>query len=57
LHRRGCKKVVIPRDWFNILSYALTDSGHSSDCGTLLAGCYGKFGTPFGARRIPLRLR
>jgi len=57
LQRRGCKKVVIPRDWFNILSYALTDSRHCSDCGTLLAGCYGKFGTPFGARRIPLRLR
>lgn len=52
----GCGKTVIARDWYEILDYALDDSGHCRHCGTAIAGRFGRFATPFGARRIPVRL-
>ena len=55
-HCPGCGKVVIQRDWYDILAYALDDNGHCRHCGTAIAGRYGKFGQPFGARRIPVQL-
>jgi pyruvate formate lyase activating enzyme len=45
---------VIERDWYEILSYDLDDSGRCKHCGTALAGRFTKFGTPFGARRQPV---
>ncbi len=53
----SCENVVIDRDWYEIRNYALTDAGACNHCGTQLAGRYQKFGKPFGARRIPVRLR
>jgi pyruvate formate lyase activating enzyme len=51
-----CGEKVIERDWYEILRYALDDTGHCQHCGTAIAGRFGKFETPFGARRIPVRL-
>jgi pyruvate formate lyase activating enzyme len=52
----ACGKAVIVRDWYEIRAYHLTDDGECGFCGHRLAGRYGKFGKPFGARRIPVRL-
>jgi pyruvate formate lyase activating enzyme len=55
-HCPGCGKPVIRRDWYEILGYELDDTGHCKHCGTAIAGRFGHFGTPFGARRIPVHL-
>jgi pyruvate formate lyase activating enzyme len=47
---------VIVRDWYEIRDYRLTEDGRCAHCGTGLAGRYGKFGKPFGSRRIPVRI-
>lgn len=52
----GCGKAVIERDWYEILGYALDDAGRCKHCGTAIAGRFGHFGTPFGTKRIPVRL-
>jgi pyruvate formate lyase activating enzyme len=54
----GCGKPVIERDWYEILSYALDDTGHCKHCGTAIAGRFGHFNkeTAFGSRRIPVHL-
>ena len=53
----SCENVVIARDWYEIRNYRLDDAGSCKECGTRLAGRYQKFGKPFGARRIPVRLQ
>ncbi|NWG30590.1 MAG: AmmeMemoRadiSam system radical SAM enzyme [Rhodocyclaceae bacterium] len=52
----GCGKAVIERDWYEILSYSLDDTGHCKHCGTSIAGRFGHFTQAFGARRIPIRI-
>jgi pyruvate formate lyase activating enzyme len=52
----SCEKAVIRRDWYRIDSYELTDAGACQSCGTQIPGRFQKFGTPFGPRRIPVRL-
>jgi pyruvate formate lyase activating enzyme len=52
----GCTRPVIERDWYEILRYNLDDTGRCKHCQTPIAGRFGKFGQPFGARRIPVRL-
>jgi pyruvate formate lyase activating enzyme len=52
----GCNKPVIERDWYRILGYALDATGHCRHCGATVAGRFGEFGTPFGPRRIPVRI-
>ena len=52
----GCKKAVIERDWYEILSYAVTGNGCCAHCGSSIAGRYGNYQQPFGARRIPVRM-
>lgn len=51
-----CGKALIVRDWYQILDYAVTTQGCCPDCGTPLAGRYGHFAPPFGARRIPVAI-
>ncbi|WP_154716445.1 AmmeMemoRadiSam system radical SAM enzyme [Sterolibacterium denitrificans] len=51
-----CHKPVIVRDWYEILDYRLDASGHCPCCGHAIAGRFAKFGKPFGARRIPVRM-
>jgi len=55
-HCPACGEAVIVRDWYEIRAYHLTDEGACAFCDHKLAGRYGKFGKPFGARRIPVRL-
>ncbi|MFN4148368.1 MAG: AmmeMemoRadiSam system radical SAM enzyme [Rhodocyclaceae bacterium] len=52
----SCGKAVIERDWYEILAYSLDDTGHCKHCGAAIAGRFGHFGRPFGARRIPIRI-
>jgi pyruvate formate lyase activating enzyme len=52
----GCGKAVIERDWYEILAYALDDTGHCKHCGSAIPGRFGHFGKPFGAQRIPVQL-
>ncbi len=52
----GCGEAVIVRDWYRILDYRLTDDGRCKACGVAVAGRFGRFGKPFGQRRIPVRL-
>jgi len=52
----GCKQAVIERDWYEILNYALDDTGHCMHCGTAIAGRFGHFDKAFGAKRIPVSL-
>jgi pyruvate formate lyase activating enzyme len=51
-----CENAVVVRDWYEFRSYRLTDDGACRICGAQLAGRYQKFGKPFGAKRIPVRL-
>lgn len=52
----ACGVPLIIRDWYTIRAYRLDDSGACPHCGQRLAGHFGRFDTPFGARRIPVRL-
>jgi pyruvate formate lyase activating enzyme len=52
----ACENAVVVRDWYDIRSYRLTESGACTFCGAQLAGRYRKFSKPFGPRRIPVRL-
>lgn len=51
-----CGKELIVRDWYRIEKYRLTDEGHCPQCGATIAGHFGVFESPFGARRIPVSL-
>lgn len=51
-----CKYCVVKRDWYNILSYDLTNDGKCNQCQTQLPGVFaGEHGT-WGAKRMPIRL-
>jgi pyruvate formate lyase activating enzyme len=52
----ACGEVLIARDWYDVRAYRLTDEGSCTRCGVRIAGRFGKFGKPFGPRRIPVRL-
>lgn len=52
----GCHAALIVRDWYEILHYELGEDGRCPHCGSLLAGRFGGFTRPFGARRMPLQL-
>jgi len=52
----SCGEAVIQRDWYRINAYRLNEQGACASCGAQLAGRYQKFGKPFGARRIPVRI-
>jgi pyruvate formate lyase activating enzyme len=53
----GCHRPVVVRDWYRILRYELSATGHCLHCGKLLAGRYDRFENPFGPQRIPVRLQ
>ena len=52
----SCGQPLIVRDWYEIRAYRLSEIGACTHCGAHLAGRFQKFGKPFGARRIPVRL-
>ncbi len=50
----SCHHSLIERDWYEIGFYDLTDQGTCRQCGTAIAGRFGRFEKPFGSRRIPI---
>jgi len=52
----GCGEQLVVRDWYEIRAYRLTPQGGCTKCGTRIAGRFGSFASPFGRRRIPVRL-
>ena len=52
----GCHAALIERDGYTIRRYDLPDDGRCPHCRTSIAGHFGRFGKPFGAQRIPVRL-
>ena len=64
VHDRGRRRHLLPRlrqgrDRARLVRDSrlhLDDTGHCQHCGTAIAGRFGHFDKPFGARRIPVRL-
>lgn len=52
----SCGSLLIERDGYRILAYRLDACGACTSCGHRLAGRFGKFATPFGARRVPVHI-
>jgi pyruvate formate lyase activating enzyme len=52
----GCGKPVIVRDWYEILSYAVTADGRCRHCAAPLPGRYAAFERPWGRRRVPVHI-
>lgn len=52
----NCGEALIVRDWYEILDYRLDGNGACRHCGTPLAGRFGAYAKPFGARRIPVSI-
>jgi len=52
----SCKTALVVRDWHRIESYRLTGDGRCPECGTGIAGHFGKYTGQFGRRRIPVAL-
>ena len=52
----GCGNAVIVRDWYEILTYALTPEGHCRHCNTCLPGRYQALQRPWGRKRVPVRI-
>ena len=52
----GCGKAVLVRDWYEILSYALTPEGRCRHCDAPLTGRYEAFSRPWGRKRVPVRI-
>ena len=52
----GCNAPLIVRDWYRILDYRVTQSGHCPDCAATIAGRFGERAGTFGQQRIPVRI-
>ncbi len=52
----GCGKAVIVRDWYEILTYALTPEGRCRHCNAQLPGRYGAVERPWGRKRVSVRI-
>jgi pyruvate formate lyase activating enzyme len=52
----ACKTALIVRDWYDISTYKLDETGHCPHCGQAIAGRFGHYEKPFGARRIQVSM-
>jgi len=52
----GCREPVIVRDYYQILSYKLDESGACPRCGHQLAGHFAQHPGSFGRRRLPIHI-
>ncbi len=52
----GCGSALVVRDWHRILVYRISAEGRCTNCATPIAGRFGRFEKPFGARRIPVSI-
>jgi pyruvate formate lyase activating enzyme len=53
----GCGEPVIVRDWYLLGDYRLDDTGHCTNCGTLMPGVFDGPAGEWGPRRQPVSLR
>ncbi|HQR80392.1 MAG TPA: AmmeMemoRadiSam system radical SAM enzyme [Actinomycetota bacterium] len=51
-----CRKAVIERDWYELLSYELDAKGACTNCGTVLPGVFASAPGNWGRRRLPVTL-
>jgi pyruvate formate lyase activating enzyme len=51
-----CGNGVIVRDWYEILTYALTPDGRCRHCAAPLPGRYAAFERPWGRKRVPVHI-
>ena len=54
---RGCGRLLIGRDWFELTRWYLVEEGCCMDCGTPLPGVFEARPGNWGARRQPVLLR
>jgi len=52
----GCRRPVIVRDWYEILSHALTPKGRCKHCDAPVPGRYERFEGQWGRRRVPVHV-
>jgi pyruvate formate lyase activating enzyme len=52
----GCGTCVIERDWYQLGSWQLTESGACRNCGTQIPGVFAGVPGNWGARRVAVRL-
>jgi pyruvate formate lyase activating enzyme len=52
----SCEALLIERDWYRLGTYALTDDGHCTNCGTRLPGKFDGPAGKWGPRRLPVRM-
>ncbi len=52
----SCRRVLIARDWHQILKYELTPDGACRHCGTAIPGRFERFDHQWGRRRVPVRI-
>ncbi|MFN3235162.1 MAG: AmmeMemoRadiSam system radical SAM enzyme [Gammaproteobacteria bacterium] len=52
-----CGECIIGRDWYEILSYDLDDSGKCKFCGAQCAGVFDGPAGHWGSRRVPVRIK
>jgi pyruvate formate lyase activating enzyme len=52
----ACKTALIVRDWYDISTYKLDETGHCAHCGQAIAGRFGHYEKPFGAQRIQVSM-
>ncbi len=52
----GCRRPVIGRDWYELLTYDLDERGACAHCGTVLPGVFAQSPGTWGRRRMPVTL-
>jgi len=52
----GCGVLLIERDWYQLGSWSLDDTGHCQNCSTQMAGVIDGPPGKWGRRRLPVRL-
>ena len=52
----ACGSALVVRDWHRILLYRISADGRCSSCQATVAGRFGRFEKPFGAKRIPVSI-
>jgi pyruvate formate lyase activating enzyme len=52
----ACNHALVERDWYVITHYDITPQGRCPRCSASIAGRFGEFMKPFGAKRIPVSI-
>jgi pyruvate formate lyase activating enzyme len=53
----GCGELVIGRDWYELDTWRLDDTGHCATCGTRIAGVFDGPPGHWGRQRLPVRMQ